>query len=604
MSGPPTREQVPKEHRWDIEALCATDDAWESDFVATEGFSDDMAARKGTLGNSAPELASALSLFFSHQRTFERLHTYAHHRRDEDLSRGTYQDMNARISSRISAYEAATSFLRPEILAIPGDVMSTWLLDENLAPYSVWLGYLLRYRPHTLSQTEERLIAMAKEPLGGFQRVFGMVNNADRPRRLPSIRDEAGDAVQLTNANFGAFMESPERRVRHDAFGGFYAELAGNTDTLSALLDSEIRTHVFLARTRRYPSSLEASLFHDQVDVAVYEALISAVRDAMAGIHDYYALKRDVLGLDALNIYDSMAPISSTPTRRYTYDEAQTIVLEGLAPLGDEYVDDLRRGLQSGWVDRFENKGKRSGAYSGGCYDSYPYILHNFNGTLDSVFTLAHEAGHSMHSLLSRRHQPYHMADYPILVAEVASVTNEMLLLHYLLSRASNDAERAVLINHLVGDFRSTIFRQTMFAEFERMIHARVEQGGSLTTDYLNDTYLTLVRDYHGDAFAFDETDRPIRCEWSRVPHFYYNFYVYKYATGMAAAVAISSRIVTGDRDAREGHLRLLRAGSSKPPLEVLRDAGIDLASRQPVTEALSQLSILVEQLRGLLRVQ
>ncbi len=602
MTAPVPREEVPAAHRWRLEALYETDEAWEQDFRASEGFAPAIEAHRGRLGSSAQALASALAEYFANQRALEKLATYAYHRRDEDLSRARYQDMASRITTRAAAYQASSAFLRPEILAIDPATIEAWLQAEELRPYAVWLGYLLRYRPHTLSPSEERIVALAEEPLAGFQRAFGMLNNVDRPRRLPTIVDANGTPVQLSNANFGSFMESPDRRVRHDAFTGFYQELAGNVDTLATLLDSEVRAHVFLARVRGYSSALEASLFHDQVDVAVYDALISSVRGALGGLHDYIRLRRDALGLDALHMYDIMAPIVPSWSKTYSYDEAVEMILEGLAPLGADYVDELRRGLEAGWVDPFENRGKRSGAYSGGCYDSYPYILHNFNGTLQAVFTLAHEAGHSMHSLYSRRHQPYHMASYPILLAEVASVTNEILLLRWLLAHATDDSERAALLDHLLTDFRATVFRQTMFAEFERTIHTHVEQGGSLTCDYLNDLYFGLVRDYYGEACSYDGEDRLIRLEWGRIPHFYYDFYVYKYATGMASAVAIGSRIAAGDEKALANYRAFLCAGSSKPPLELLKDTGIDLASGEPMSGALAQVLTLVRELSEVLR--
>lgn len=600
MTTPLSRDQVPRAHQWNLQALFASDEAWEQEFAASAACAEEIAARAGTLVRSADSLADALRLLFSHQRTFERLYVYASHRRDEDLTVSRYQDMTLRITSRLAEYEAATAFVRPEILAIPPETMEVWRNGPELAPYAVWLGYLLRYRAHTLSQPEERIIAMAKEPLGGFVRAFGMLNDTERPRRLPTVADEHGSRVQLTNARLARFLESTDGRVRSEAFTGFYTELSGNVDTLAVLLDSAVRAHVFEARARNHPSALHAALFDDQVTVAVYGALIEAVHESQHCMHDYFELKRDVLKVEALRICDVMAPVVQSSSRTYTYDEAQGIVLEALAPLGDSYVGELRKGFANGWVDRFENQGKRSGAYSGGCYDSFPYILHNFNGTLNSVFTLAHEAGHSMHSLLSRRAQPYHMAHYSILVAEVASITNEMLLFRHLMGRATGPEERAALLNHLLTDFRSTLFRQTMFAEFERGIHEHVENGGSLTSAYLSEAYLALVRAYHGAAFRFDEADRMIRFEWARIPHLYYNFYVYKYATGMAAAADISSRILSSEA-ARAGYLEMLAGGSSRPPLELLKVAGIDLESGRPVTAALAQVSRLLGELRELL---
>ncbi|MBD3277871.1 MAG: oligoendopeptidase F, partial [Candidatus Aegiribacteria sp.] len=394
---------------------------------------------------------------------------------------------------------------------------------------------------------------------------------------------------------------SKDRRVRKDAFSGFYSEITGNVATKAALLEGQVKSQIFRARARKFDSALEASLFNDRVNVSVYDALIDSVHGNLPVVHKYFDLRKSVLDLDSAHMYDGYVPIVPETRGDYSWDDAVDLTLEAVAPLGDEYVETLRKGFANRWVDRYENVGKRSGAYSGGCYDSYPYILHNFNGTLQSVFTLAHEAGHSMHSYFSRENQPYHTSEYRIIVAEVASTTNEMLLIDLLLKRMDDSMEIAYLLDHLLGKFKSTIVRQTMFAEFEKLIHEHAESGDSLTPDYLNETYYELVRDYHGNSFAWDEEDSPIQAEWSRIPHFYYNFYVYKYATGLSSAVDIATRILEGEKGAVNSFIEFLKGGASKPPLELLKAAGVDLTTPEPVNSALSKMEDSLNELQEIL---
>jgi oligoendopeptidase F len=365
-------------------------------------------------------------------------------------------------------------------------------------------------------------------------------------------------------------------------------------------MDGGVKSHVFHARARKFESALEASLFNDSVEVAVYDALIEAVHGALPAFYRYMDLRRRLLGLERLHLYDVYVPAVPEVDLAYTYDKAVALVAKGIAPLGQEYVQVARQGMTGGWVDRYENVGKRSGAYSSGCYDTMPYILLNFTGTLDSVFTLAHELGHSMHTYLSNQSQPYHLADYRILVAEVASTTNEALLNHHLLQTLDDPKVRAYLIDRYLDGFRGTLFRQTMFAEFEKMIHGMVEQGQPLTADGLDARYYELVKLYYGDSVAFDDEDAPIAYEWARIDHFFYNFYVYKYATGMASAVAIAQSILEGQEGALERYLTFLRAGGSDYPLNILRRAGVDLTTPEPVSAALAEFERLVDELEGL----
>ncbi len=596
-----SRAEVPSADQWDLTQLYATRAAWEEDYRAAQTLPDGVAAYAGRLHESAAILAEALATWFAAQRRIERLYVYAHLSNDEDLANSAAQGMFDRARSLYTRLASAGSYLAPEVLAIDDGTMAAWQGDEALRPYAFWLDDLLRGKPHTLSAPEERLLAMVSEPLAALQRTYSVLKNVDLAARLPQVGDSDGSGRRLTHASFIELQESPDRAVRQEAFSAYYREWAGNRATVAATLDGAVKAHIFEARARRHASACAASLFGDAVDVAVYDALISAVHDALPAFYRYVTLRKRLLGVDALHMYDSYVSVVPAISMRYTYDEAVDVVCRGLAPLGADYVETARRGLLGGWVDRYENSGKRSGAYSSGCYDSWPYILTNFTGTLDSVFTLAHELGHSMHSLMSNRTQPYHLADYRILVAEVASTTNESLLNHYLLGATPDHAARAYLLDRHLDSFRATLFRQTMFAEFEQAVHARLEDGQPLTKDWLDSAYQDLVRLYYGPAVAWDAEDAPIAYEWARVDHFYYNFYVYKYATGMSAAIALAAAIQQGQAGALERYLRFLQSGGSDYPLTLLKAAGVDLTTPQPVARALAEFDSLVGELERLM---
>jgi len=596
-----SREDIPSEAKWNVEAIYDSDHEWEKDFRKTAIFSEDMMKWAGKLDESPGTLEAAIKEMLSQHRLIEKLFVYASMKKDEDLGNSKYSGMASRIMSRLVEVNAAHSFFTPELLLIPEDTMNSWLETIELKPYRTLLQDILRYRSHTLSKKEEELLAKTSEIVSGFSSVFGKLSNVDMPARYPEIKNENGKSIKLTNGNYSAFLQKKDRRVRKDAFLGFYGEVKGNVATKAALIEGQVKSDIFRARAKKYNSALEASLFNDIVNVSVYDSLIKSVHDNLPVLHRYFQLRKNVLGLDSTHMYDVNVPIVPESKADYNWDEAVDLTLEAVAPLGSEYVDALTQGFQNRWVDRYENKGKRSGAYSGGSYDSYPYILHNFNGTLQSVFTLAHEAGHSMHSLLSRKSQPYHMSDYKILVAEVASTTNEMLLIDLLLRRMNDDTEITYLLDHLLSKFRSTLIRQTMFAEYEKLIHEHVESGNPLTPDYLSGTYYDLVKLYHGDGFAWNNEDDLIATEWSRIPHLYYNFYVYKYATGLSAAVDISSMILAGKPGAVDNYIEFLKGGSSKPPLELLKGTGVDLSTPEPVNYALSKMKDTLGELEKLL---
>ncbi len=596
-----TREQVATEDKWNVGAIYPSDDAWEEDFKAVQAWPERIESHQGRLGESPQVLAEALMTYLAALRAMEKVWVYSHLRSDENVGDSHYRNMMERARSTWVRLSAASSYIAPEILAIPDDTMATWMQAEALLPYRVWLEDLLRGKPHTLSPGEERLMSLAGEPLSAFASIFSVLKNVDLAARLPQVPDEQGERRPLTHGSFIKMLESRDRGVRKGAFDGYYAEYRGNRGTIAATLDGAVKSHVFQARARRHGSALEEALFGDNVQPAVYNALISAVHDALPAFYRYMALRRRLLGLDALHLYDVYVPAIPEVEMHYGYAEGVELVCRALAPLGDEYVAASRAGLtRDGWVDRYENVGKRSGAYSSGCYDTMPYILLNYTGTLDAAFTLAHELGHSMHSWRSNRAQPYHLADYRILVAEVASTTNEALLNHHLLASIDDRAARAYLIDRYLDSFRGTLFRQTMFAEFEKQIHESVEAGNPLTADALDAAYLELVKLYFGSSVAFDEQDAPIAWEWARIDHFFYNFYVYKYATGMASAIALAGSLLTEGQSAVQRYLRFLSSGCSQYPLDLLREAGVDLTTPQPVKAALAEFERLVGELETL----
>jgi oligoendopeptidase F len=592
----PKRSHVKLENTWDLSGLYATEQAWEADFKKLDGLISGYAKYQGKLGDSAKTLAACLKFDSDFDRLAERVGNYAFLKTAEDQADQHHQALNGRFQSLATRASQAASYIRPEILAIPENRVKELLDDKALKPYRLMLERILRYRPHTLSDREERLLAMQGEMAQAAGKAFRQLLDADL--KFGFVRNEKGESVELSQSTYMQLLYSPRRNVRRTAFHQFYQQFVGHENTLGATLAGSVHKDIYYARARGYNSALEASLFADNVPLAVYDSLIESVRKHLPSVHRYYEVRRRKMKLRDIHIYDTYVPILSELKVKRSWDKAVDVVIESLAPLGSEYCGTLEKGLRERWCDRYPNHGKQSGAFSAGGFDGNPYILMNYKPEVfDDTFTLAHEAGHSMHTWYSKNHQPYEYYQYVIFVAEVASTFNEQLLARHLLEQAETDEERAYLLNHEIDSIRATIVRQTMFAEFEKQTHALAEAGEALTVAAFKGIYRKLLEAYFGSHFDLDDE---LSLECFRIPHFYRAFYVYKYATGLAAAIALSERVLKGGPKELSEYLSFLRGGCSKWPLELLRDAGVDMEKPQPVDTALSRFDKLVEELDAL----
>ncbi len=579
---------------WDLTMIYPDSDAWEKEFSTLDALEEKFLQFKDRLGESPENLLHAFEADDALSLVMERLYVYAHLKADEDTGDSAGRSRMERISAKSAEISGNCSWFQPELLAMDEARFDSFRKDKVLSFYRRTLDDIAEERPHTLSAPEERILSMASDVLSAPHKAFSLLNDADL--RFPSITDAEGNKTELTHGNFIKFLECPVRSVRKEAFSAMYDTYAGLKNTFSSLLNSNVKTSVLEAELRSFPSALEASLFEDKVPKAVYENLIGSIHSHISSIHRYFDLRARKLGLEKLDMFDLHTPLLPECRMEIPWEEAKKQVDESLRILGKEYHSSIGQAFQNRWIDIPECRGKRSGAYSSGCYGTPPYMLLNYSETLDSVFTLAHELGHSMHSYFSDRSQAFHYASYKIFVAEVASTTNELLLHHYLLERTDDPKTRAYLLNHLADEFRGTVFRQTMFAEFERDIHSLAEDDTPLTADLLSEKYFQLNKFYHGDAVAPDDR---IRYEWSRIPHFYYGFYVYKYATGFSAAAALSRKIIAGET---EPYMRFLKAGDSKDVLDIMKDAGVDFLNGDPVGDALRLFDETVDKLGDALK--
>lgn len=594
----PNRGDVPAGDTWDLASLFADDAAWEQALAAWEQRIPEFDAFVGTLGSSAERLAACLAFDLEIDQAADRLGTYAHLRGSEDTAAPAAQRMMGRFQHAATRAGERASFIQPEIMAIPAETLSGWLALPVLEPYRLLLERVVRNRPHVLSEPEEKLLAMQGTFAGTAGKVFRQLTDADM--KFGSIVDGQGTELELSNATFTTLLHDTAPAVRRQAFLQYYAQYEAHANTLAATLSGSNERDAYAAKVRHHPSAVEAALFADNVPLTVYDQLIAAVRDHLPVVHRYYDLRRRLLGLDEIHHYDCYVPLVPELEQRHTWSEAVDVITAALAPLGSEYCGRLEAGLRGRWCDRYPNAGKQSGAFSSGTYDSDPYILMNFQEeVIEHVFTLAHEAGHSMHTRLSAESQPYHYSGYTIFVAEVASTFNEQLLTRHLLASASSDKERAAIISREIDAIRATIIRQTMFAEFERVSHAAVESGEPLTLEKIRQLYRELLNAYFGEHFAIDDV---LELECLRIPHFYRAFYVYKYATGLSAAIALANQVAEGGPDELQAYLGFLRGGCSKWPLDLLRDAGVDLETPEPVGLALTRFGELVDELECLLQ--
>ncbi|WP_214739820.1 MULTISPECIES: oligoendopeptidase F [unclassified Exiguobacterium] len=598
MSDVLTRQQVPVEETWNLETIYSNDEAWESDFQALKEKVPALIGFKGKLGESAETLYDALQLRDELSRMLHKLYTYAHMRYDEDTANSHYQALNDRAGSLASQISAQLAFMTPELLSIEEAQIEAFMeQNDALRVYRHAFDELAQERPHVLTEAEEAILAQAGDVLGQSSSTFGMLNNADL--KFPKVKNEKGEEVELTHGRYITFLESADRSVREGAFKAMYGTYAQYLNTFASTLSGSVKKDNFYATVRKFESARQSALHQNAIPESVYDGLVEAVNERLDLLHRYVALRKRALGLDELHMYDLYTPLVKDVEMKVSYEEAKQWMVDGLAPLGEEYVQIIKDGLSSRWVDVRETRGKRSGAYSSGAYDTQPFILMNWQDNVNNLFTLAHEFGHSVHSHYTRTSQPYPYGDYSIFVAEVASTTNEALLNDHLLKTRTAKEERLYLLNNQLETFRGTLFRQTMFAEFEHMIHQAAQEGVSLTPEYLNETYLELNKRYFGDEIVVDEE---ISYEWARIPHFYYNYYVYQYATGISASAALSQQILEEGEPAVRRYIdNFLKAGSSDYPIEVLKAAGVDMTTKEPVLKALDQFEAVLDEMESLL---
>ena len=594
------RSSVAAKDKWNVESLYKNPAAWEKEFKAVAEANKNAPFAlinkfKGKLKKDAKTLKNALDLILELSRKVHTLYTYAHLRHDEDITDDANKKNYIQITNLLYQMQAETAWFEPEILEIPTKDFKALLKSPELKDYKFYLEKIERVKKHTLSADKEELIALTSKAMATPSKAFSAINDADF--HFGTILDSKGKAHELTQSTYSLYLKDQDRDLRKNAFERMLGQYAQYENTMCELISGNVQAHYYNAKVRNYKSCLEASLYPKNIDTEVYHSLISAVNDNIDVLHRYVRLRQKILNIGPLHLYDMYVPITKDLDISLTYEEAENAVIESVAPLGDEYQSILRKGLlKDRWVDRFPNAGKRSGAYSSGCFDSMPYILMNFKGMLRDTFTLAHEAGHSMHSYMSHKHQPYQYSDYPIFLAEVASTFNEDLLMRHLKARAKTNEEKIYLVNQQIEDIRATLFRQTMFAEFELFIHDMAEKNVPITPKLLKDQSSRLNALYFGPAVI----DPLIEVEWARIPHFYYNFYVYQYATGISAALALSERVNNGGKKEREDYLSFLKSGSSRYPIETLKKAGVDMRSSAPVEAAINKFKSLVEELDSL----
>lgn len=587
-----TRDEIDLKDTWDLKPLFSSPEEWEKAFQKAKNLPS-LEPFKGHLKDGIDTFVAACQVIYDTCRELEKLYTYAHLYHDVEITAVDAKSKYAQIQTLFQTFQDQRSWFEPEILSLPDDLLKKYLNDPKLGAFRFPTEVIVHLKPHILDAEGEAILAKSDEALSTTYKAYKALTDADIA--FPDIKDSQGNTLPLSHGAYGMYLRSPDRTLRKEAFTAFHQSFAQFGNTLGELFQGIIKNHQFHAKTRGYKSCLEAALFPRNIPTQVYDALIDAVRKGIGAHHNYIDLRKKILGVEAFHLYDSYAPLVEGVDVDIPYDEAVDLVIASVALLGKEYQDTLAKGLKSqGWVDRYENKNKRSGAYSSGCYDSHPYILMNYKGTFRDLFTLAHEAGHSMHSYLSKKNQPYPIADYPIFLAEVASTFNEELLFQHLLKNTTDPKKRRYFITQKLDDLRATFFRQTLFAELELQTHKWVEEGIPLTPEKLNAYYRELTEFYFGSSLVFDSFGQ---VEWSRIPHFYYNFYVYQYATGLSAALQLATAVSEGGESERNRYLKFLSSGGSNYPIPLLKDAGVDLTKGDAVASTLNLFRQLTDDL-------
>lgn len=590
------RKDIDLKDTWNLDSIYANNELWEEDYAALEKDAAEFAKLKGAIEADVSKIPAVLDAYYGLHRRLSKLSVYARMRFDQDTADSTYQTMAAKIGSLGVKIGAVSAFVEPEILSYSKEQLEAAEKEnERTAYYGRKIEEMLRGQEHTLDAEKEELLAAAGDMAEAPDDIFSVLMNADM--KYPDIVLEDGTHLPLTNSTYISYMESPDRAVREGAFKTLYGQIASLKNTFAAIYRGNLKQAKFYAQSRKYSSARAMYLADSNVPESVYDNLLSAVHDALPMMYRYVAVRKKVLGVDKLHMYDVYTPIVAAQNQTYEFEQAKQMVLEALKPMGEDYLSHAREGLENRWIDIYPNKGKKGGAYSWGCYDSQPFILLNYTKNLDSVFTLIHEMGHSIHSYYSRTAQDYAYSDYKIFVAEVASTCNECLLMHDLLEKTTDKEQRKYLLNHYLDSFKGTLFRQTMFAEFEKNAHEYCAQGKPLTAEALSQMYLELNQKYFGPDM---EKDEEIAYEWMRIPHFYTPFYVYQYATGYSAAVALSAKILKEGKPAVDAYMSFLKGGESKDPIDLLKMAGVDMTTEKPVADALALFGELVTELETL----
>ncbi len=593
----PKREEISDKYKWCLEDIYSDINEWNADYNIVKELMAKIPEFKGTLGQSAGNFLACLKECDKLSSLMEKLYVYARMKRDEDNAKSEYQALTDKASAIATDVYTASSYIVPEMIKIPEDTLNEFVeSSDEMRIYKQFVAEILRNKEHILPESEERLLAMVSDVIDAPHDVFTMLNNADI--KFPYIKNEKGEDVEVTKGRYSSFLESTDRRVRKDAFRAMYSSYIKQSNTIASLLSNNVKKNKFFANARKYNSALEKSLDGDNVTTDVYDNLIATVNKNLPMLHRYLRLRKKALKLDKLHMYDLYVPIVPEINKEIKYEESLDMVEDGMRPMGEEYTKILRDGFNSGWVDVYENEGKTSGAYSWGAFETHPYVLLNYQGKINDVMTIAHEMGHAIHTYYSNMTQPYTYSQYRIFVAEVASTVNESLLIRHMIKNSKSKEEKAYLLNRYLEEFRGTVFRQVMFAEFEKEIHAVVESGEGLTSEMLCTIYRNLNEKYYG---AEVEIDSDIDFEWSRIPHFYTSFYVYKYATGFSAATSLSKQILDEGKPAVDRYIDFLKSGSSEYPLDLLRKAGVDLSSSKPIQDALNVFEEILSELEELI---